>query len=47
MDSFAYDRACQGVRELIGTERWNELNTFKYKKDFSISFYDPIFTQGI
>lgn len=47
MDSFAYDRACQGVRELIGTERWNELNTFKYKKDFVISFYDPIFTQGI
>ena len=47
MDSFAYDRACQGVRELIGTERWNELNTFKHKKDFVISFYDPIFTQGI
>lgn len=47
MDSFAYDRACQGVRELIGTERWNELNTFKHKKDFVISFYDSIFTQGI
>lgn len=47
MDSFAYDRACQGVRELIGTERWKELNTFKHKKDFAISFYEPIFTQGI
>lgn len=47
MDSFAYDMACQGVRELIGTERWNELNTFMHKKDFVISFYDPIFTQGI
>lgn len=47
MDSFAYDRACQGVRELIDTERWKELNTFKHKKDFAISFYEPIFTQGI
>lgn len=47
MDSFAYDRACQGVRELIGAERWKELNTFKQKKDFEKSFYDLIFTQGI
>ena len=47
MDSFAYDRACQGVRELIGAERWKELNTFKQKKDFERSFYDPIFTRGI
>lgn len=47
MDSFAYNRACQGVRKLIGVERWKELNTFKHKKDFEKSFYDPTFTQGI
>lgn len=47
MNSFAYNRACQGVRELIGAERWKELNTFKHKNGFTIRFYDPIFTQGI
>lgn len=47
MDSFAYNRACQGVRELIGAERWKKLNTFKHKNDFAIRFYDPSFIKGI
>lgn len=46
MDSFAFEQACRGVYKLIGAERWKELNTFKQKKDYAISFYDSIFTKG-